>query len=395
MESIPLEHIATVQGSVIVHQQNVTGLHGQSRNVLFARAFNFIAIFQRQRLHGIGVKDLGHSHFGNTAGTTVAQLSGVVVGIVEPNGQSSHGVTVNGGFCLFDCLQTSGLSIHFVHHFQIHIELGGHGSIHNIFETLLDKPRQGGWHIQVTDGNANFSVVQFLQQVGIQFGQNGSTVGHQEAAAAFGSLLEAYKGGVGGGTFGGGFAVQTNVVTAQRRLVHLFVEGVPFRSKFAQARGVQRIQTGIQSQGFVHLAKSLDGFHQVKASQPNGSVFQKVGADGVLVSGKIVGAHLIILVGGSHFEGAVGLFGSLALCCFDINPLRTPSRQGAFPHSRQVGLGFVGLNEFFHGQTGAIFPFGQVPGTGRFAGGGGWWFLECGWKTSGGSGRRRRRLHHR
>ena len=104
MEAITRKNVTTVQGSVIVHQQDVARFHTEGGNVLFTGAFDFVAVLQREGFHCIGVKNFGHAHFGDTTGATVPQFTSVVVGVVEPNGQTSHGVTVDGGFRLLDGL---------------------------------------------------------------------------------------------------------------------------------------------------------------------------------------------------------------------------------------------------------------------------------------------------
>lgn len=71
MKSIPLKHITSMQGTIIVHQQDITRFHGQCGNMFFRRAFDFLTIFQCEWFHGIGVKDFGHSDFGDTTRTTI------------------------------------------------------------------------------------------------------------------------------------------------------------------------------------------------------------------------------------------------------------------------------------------------------------------------------------
>ena len=45
METIPLKDIPTVQGTVIIHQQDIAWFHGQGCNVFFTGTFDFITIF--------------------------------------------------------------------------------------------------------------------------------------------------------------------------------------------------------------------------------------------------------------------------------------------------------------------------------------------------------------
>lgn len=105
VESLALKDITSMQGSVIVHQKYISGLHGKGRNVLFTGALDFGAVFQRQRIHRVGVKDFCHADFGDTAGSAIAEFASVVVCIVKPNWQSRHGVTIDGRLGSFDGLR--------------------------------------------------------------------------------------------------------------------------------------------------------------------------------------------------------------------------------------------------------------------------------------------------
>ena len=82
---------------------------------------------------------------------------------------------------------------------------------------------------------------------------------------------------------------------------------------------MQRIQAGVQTQGFVHFAISLDRFGQVESSQPDSSVLQQVLLDFILILGKIFGTHGIVSIGSSHFKRAVRHTGSFALGFLNVD----------------------------------------------------------------------------
>ena len=121
-------------------------------------------------------------------------------------------------------LQTSGLSISFIHHFKIHVELWRNSGVNGSLDTILDKTGKGRREIQVANGNAEFAFVQTLQDFGINFGKNRCSVGNQEAATTFSSFLEANKGSIGSSSLGSRLAMQANVVSSQGGLVDLHIE---------------------------------------------------------------------------------------------------------------------------------------------------------------------------
>lgn len=122
---------------------------------------------------------------------------------------------------LFTYLQTSGLSIRFVNHFQIHVEFRCHGCVHGVGNPLLDKAWQGRGNVQVGNRDANFTIVQFLQKFRVEFGQNGGSICYEKTTTTFSGLLKAHESSISRSALGGGFTVQTNVVTTQRRFVDL------------------------------------------------------------------------------------------------------------------------------------------------------------------------------
>mmetsp|Transcript_22841 Transcript_22841/g.31951 ORF Transcript_22841/g.31951 Transcript_22841/m.31951 type:complete len:263 (-) Transcript_22841:702-1490(-) len=207
MESISSKDITSVKSTVVIDQQDITGFHSKSGNVLFGSSLNFLTIFQTQGLHVIGVKDFCHTHLGDTTGPSVTKFSCVVVSIVEPHRKTGDWVTVDGGFSSFDSLETSGLSVSFVNHFKVHVKLGCNSSIHNTLDSLLDNTRKSGRDVQVGNRDADLTVVQLLQDLGIHFSKNGSTISYEETSTTLGSLLETNECSIGSSTFGSRFAV--------------------------------------------------------------------------------------------------------------------------------------------------------------------------------------------
>jgi len=104
-------------------------------------------------------------------------------------------------------LKATCFAICFVHHFQIHVEFGSYGGINHAFETLFKEARKCGGQVQVRDGNSDLSVVQFLQELGIEFGKDRGAVGYQEPTSTLRRLLEANKGRVRSRSLRSRFAV--------------------------------------------------------------------------------------------------------------------------------------------------------------------------------------------
>mmetsp|Transcript_1535 Transcript_1535/g.2138 ORF Transcript_1535/g.2138 Transcript_1535/m.2138 type:complete len:208 (+) Transcript_1535:320-943(+) len=207
MVSISLKDITSVKSTVVIDQQDITRFHGESGNVFFGSSLNFLTIFQTQGFHDVSVKDFGHTDLRYTTGPSVTEFSGVVVGIVEPYRNTCDRVTVDGGFSCFNGLKTSGLTIRFVNHFKVHIELWCNSSIDSIFDAFLQNTRKGRRDVQVGHRDTDFTVVQLLQDLGVKFGKDGSTIGYKETSTAFGSLLETYKGSISSRTLGSRFRV--------------------------------------------------------------------------------------------------------------------------------------------------------------------------------------------
>mmetsp|Transcript_19572 Transcript_19572/g.34416 ORF Transcript_19572/g.34416 Transcript_19572/m.34416 type:complete len:339 (+) Transcript_19572:291-1307(+) len=336
METVALKDVPSVEGSIIVNQQNITWFHTQSRNMFFASSLNLHTILQTQRFHGIGIKDFRHSHLRDTARTAISQFACVIVCVIEPDGETSDRVTIDGRFRNFDSLQTTRLSVCFKHHFQVHIKLGSDRSVDQSLDSFLHKPWQTGRQIQVTHGDSNFAIVQLLQEFSVEFRQNGCPVGDQKSTPTLSSLLKADKGGIGSRALCCGLAMKSNVMTTKGWFVDLLVKGISLGGKFSQSRRMKRIQTGFQLQGFVHFSMSLDRFHEIKSTEPNGAVFQKLLPNLVLVFSKVFCSHGVVLVGGTHFEWTVWHFGSLLLSLNDVDSLGIPLGKWTFPHSRKV-----------------------------------------------------------
>mmetsp|Transcript_14356 Transcript_14356/g.36068 ORF Transcript_14356/g.36068 Transcript_14356/m.36068 type:complete len:212 (-) Transcript_14356:67-702(-) len=125
---------------------------------------------------------------------------------------------------------------------------------------------------------------------------------------------------------------------------------------------MEGIEAGIHFQGLVHFSVSGNALHEVETSEPNGTILKELGSDHLLVFGKVLCAFGIVLVGRTNLERAVGHFCGLLLCLFDIDSIRIPSGQGAFPHACQVGFRHVTGHELFGGKTGSVFPFWNISG---------------------------------
>lgn len=130
-------------------------------------------------------------------------------------------MTIDWTFGRFDSLQSTRLSVHFVHHFQIHVEFWRHGGINQFFDSILNESRKGGGNIKVGNTDADLAIVEFLEDVSFDFSEDGGSVGDEEASSSFGGLLEAYEGCVGGGTLGGGFTVESDVMSTKGWLIDL------------------------------------------------------------------------------------------------------------------------------------------------------------------------------
>ena len=96
MEAIALEYVATVKGAVVIDQQNIARLHGKRCDALLRRPLDLLAVFQIEWFHGIGIEYLRHSYLGHATGSTIAQLSGVVVCIIEPYRHARDGMAIDG-----------------------------------------------------------------------------------------------------------------------------------------------------------------------------------------------------------------------------------------------------------------------------------------------------------
>mmetsp|Transcript_15374 Transcript_15374/g.18481 ORF Transcript_15374/g.18481 Transcript_15374/m.18481 type:complete len:208 (+) Transcript_15374:331-954(+) len=207
MVSISLKDITSMKSTVVIHQQDITRFHGESGNVFFRSSLNFLTIFQTQGFHGVRIKDFGHTDLGDTTGSSITKFSGVVVGIVEPDRKTSHRVTVDGGFRGFHSLETSGLTIGFVNHFKVHVELRCDSRIDRTFDTFLQNTGEGRRDVKIGHGDTDLTVVQLLQDFGVKFGKDGSTIGNKETSTTLCGLLETHKGSIGSRTLGSRFGV--------------------------------------------------------------------------------------------------------------------------------------------------------------------------------------------
>mmetsp|Transcript_25583 Transcript_25583/g.73614 ORF Transcript_25583/g.73614 Transcript_25583/m.73614 type:complete len:311 (+) Transcript_25583:677-1609(+) len=305
--------------SVIIHQKNITRFHRKCSDVLLACALDLLAILQTQRLHRISVEDFSHTNLRNSAGSSVSELSGVVVSIVEPHRKSSHGVSVDWRLGNLNGLQTTGLSIHFVHHFQVHVELGGNSSIDQSLHSFLNKSWKTWGKIKIADRNSHLSIIQLLKDLSVHFSKNGGTVSNQEPATTLGRLLEAHESSVGSSSLCGRLSVKSDVVSSKRRLVDLFVQGITLGGKLSKSRGVKRVQAGFQFQSFIHFTVSRNSLHQIETSEPNGSMLQKIGTNLVLVLLEIVRPHSVVSIRSSNFQRTMGSFRGFILCFHNID----------------------------------------------------------------------------
>mmetsp|Transcript_18313 Transcript_18313/g.28673 ORF Transcript_18313/g.28673 Transcript_18313/m.28673 type:complete len:309 (+) Transcript_18313:573-1499(+) len=257
-------------------------------------------------------------------------------------------------------LQPSRLSIALVYHLQIHIELRRHGHIHQSLDAFLHHVRKAWGDVEVGDADANLTIVKLFEGGCFEFGEDGGAVGDEEASSAFGGALEADECSVGGGTLSGGLAVESNVMSAQRWLVHLLVKGISLTSKLPQTTRMQRIQARFQSKCLVHLPISRNALHQIESTEPDCSILQKVSAEFITIFGKVFSTHGIVGGRCSHFQGTMGHFFGFFLSLDDVNSSRIPSRQRTLPHSTQIGFAHVTIHELLGRETISAFPLGFV-----------------------------------
>lgn len=107
VETVTLEDISAVKGTVVVDKEDITWFHGKSRDVLFTCTLDLLTILQSQGFHCISVEHLGHTNLGNTAWSAITQFASMVVRIVEPHRKSSHWMAVDGRFSSFYSLESS------------------------------------------------------------------------------------------------------------------------------------------------------------------------------------------------------------------------------------------------------------------------------------------------
>mmetsp|Transcript_22572 Transcript_22572/g.33030 ORF Transcript_22572/g.33030 Transcript_22572/m.33030 type:complete len:381 (-) Transcript_22572:380-1522(-) len=306
METISLEDITSMKSTVVIHEKNVTRFHGKRSDMFLTGPLNFAAVLQTQWIHGIRIKYLRHSNLGHATRSAIAKLACMIMGIVEPYGKSRHGMPIDGRFRRFDRLQPSRLSIRLVKHLQIHIELGRDRFVHQSLDSLLQGSGERRGDVEVGHADANLSIVQFLEHDGIHLGEDGGTVGDQKSSTSLGGLLEAYECRVSGSAFRGGFTVETNVMSTKGCFVDLLVKGITLTGKLPESRAVQRIETGVNAQRFVHGTVALHALHQVESAEPDGSVLEQIGLDLIRVFGEEFGSLGVVTLCGPHLQGTVG-----------------------------------------------------------------------------------------
>mmetsp|Transcript_21431 Transcript_21431/g.38733 ORF Transcript_21431/g.38733 Transcript_21431/m.38733 type:complete len:274 (+) Transcript_21431:254-1075(+) len=272
MEPISLEDITTVQRSVVVHEEDISRLHGKGGNVLFARTLDLLTILQLQRLHRIRIKNLRHTHLRHTTRPSVPQLPSMIMSIIKPHRHPRDGMTIDRRLRRLHSLKTSRLPIALVDHFEIHVELGRDGPCNQSLNALLHHIGKPWWDVQVGNADSDLAIVHFFEKFGVEFGEDGGAVGDEEASSSFGGFFETDEGGVGGGAFGGGFGVEADVVSAEGWLVHLLIKSIPLTGKLPQPTRMQRIQTRIQPKCLVHLSVARNTLHQIKSTEPDRSI---------------------------------------------------------------------------------------------------------------------------
>mmetsp|Transcript_6682 Transcript_6682/g.9839 ORF Transcript_6682/g.9839 Transcript_6682/m.9839 type:complete len:349 (+) Transcript_6682:505-1551(+) len=336
---------------------------------------DLIACFQIEWVHGIRKEYFRHTHLGDTAWSPISQFTCVVVSIVKPYRHAGDGMTIDGTFGSFNCLQTTRLSILFVHHFQIHIKFRCHSGIDQVLNSLLHESRKGGGNVKVGDTDADLAVVKFLEDVSFDFSKDSGSVSDEETSSSLSGLLETHKGCVGGGTFGGRFTVESDVMSTKGWFVDLLIERISLTRELSQTTRMQRIQTMVNPQRFMHSPMSIDTLHEIKPSEPNGTIFQQFLLQLGLIVGKVLCTLGIVSGGSADFEGAGWLTTCLGLSLFYVDSLRVPTCEWTFPHTTQIILVHIRLQKFLLGETGTVLPFGRVSSIGchtfRRCGGGG------------------------
>merc|ERR1719469_1037706 len=185
MKPVTLKHITPVKRTIIIHKQHIARLHRQSCNMLLTRPLNLITILQRKRLHSIRIKYLR---------------------------QPCYRVPINRTLRSLHRLQPPRLPITLINHLQIHVKLGRHRRIDNVFEPRLDNIWCTRWYVEVGDGDTDLAVIKLLEEGGVEFCEDCGSVSDEETSATFSGFLEAYECCIGGGAFGGRFAVEAYVV---------------------------------------------------------------------------------------------------------------------------------------------------------------------------------------
>merc|ERR1740139_694605 len=188
MKPVTLKHITPVKRTIIIHKQHIA------------------------RLHSIRIKYLRHPHLWNTTRSSVPQLPRMIVCVIKPNRQPCYRVPINRTLRSLHRLQPPRLPITLINHLQIHVKLGRHRRIDNVFEPLLDNIWCTRWYVEVGDGDTDLAVIKLLEEGGVEFCEDCGSVSDEETSATFSGFLEAYECCIGGGAFGGRFAVEAYVV---------------------------------------------------------------------------------------------------------------------------------------------------------------------------------------
>mmetsp|Transcript_13983 Transcript_13983/g.28352 ORF Transcript_13983/g.28352 Transcript_13983/m.28352 type:complete len:334 (+) Transcript_13983:317-1318(+) len=222
--------------------------------------------------------DVRHAHLGHGARPPVAQETCLVVHVAEPCGPARDRVAVDRRLDLLDGLQPHIVAIGAIDELEVHVELRYdrlvhqlHGLLHRRFLEALGQVAQ---HVQVEVdcGDAHLAVVELPDDLWVQVAEDALAVGNEELAAIDGGRLEAHKGRRLRRLLVRRLVVQTDVVLAQRLLVHLLIDGIPLREELAEARAVQRVEARVKVEGLPHPAEPLLVLHQVELSEPDRAV---------------------------------------------------------------------------------------------------------------------------
>mmetsp|Transcript_24752 Transcript_24752/g.49444 ORF Transcript_24752/g.49444 Transcript_24752/m.49444 type:complete len:397 (-) Transcript_24752:86-1276(-) len=261
MQTVPLERVATVQHPVVVDEEDVALLHGHGLDVLVRHLVDVVQVVCRQ-VAQVSEVDVCHAHLRHRARPAVAEVPGVVVDVTEPDGAAGVRVAVDRRLRVLDGLEAHGLAVGAVDHVEVHLKLGRNQRPDNALEEAGEGFLEGSQgvkevQVKVRNRDADFAVVEVLEDLGVEVAEDLGAVGDEELAAALARRAEAHKRTVRGSLGERRLVVQADVVLCKRLLVHLLIHSVLCGEEGAEARGVDRVQARQQTQHLPHPPEAL------------------------------------------------------------------------------------------------------------------------------------------